>query len=58
MDLESVGLAQWTLTLIAPSGVRIEGLAVEQAAHLLRLPACVRNPGTVTLVRDLKSSES
>ncbi len=25
------------LTLIAPSGVRIEGLAVEQAAHLLRL---------------------
>ncbi len=27
------------LTLIAPSGVRIEGLAVEQAAHLLRLLA-------------------
>ncbi len=25
------------LTLIAPSGVRIEGLAVEQAARLLRL---------------------
>ena len=27
------------LTLIAPSGVRIEGLAMEQAAHLLRLLA-------------------
>jgi hypothetical protein len=27
------------LTLIAPSGVRIEGLAVEQAAQLLRLLA-------------------
>ncbi len=27
------------LTLIAPSGVRIEGLAVEQAVHLLRLLA-------------------
>ncbi len=27
------------LTLIAPSGVRIESLAVEQAAHLLRLLA-------------------
>ena len=27
------------LTLIAPSGVRIEGLAVKQAAHLLRLLA-------------------
>ncbi len=27
------------LTLIAPSGVRIEGLAVEQAAHLPRLLA-------------------
>ncbi len=27
------------LMLIAPSGVRIEGLAVEQAAHLLRLLA-------------------
>ncbi len=26
-----------TLTLVAPSGVRIEGLAVEQAARLLRL---------------------
>ncbi len=27
------------LTLIAPSGVRIEGLALEQAGHLLRLLA-------------------
>jgi hypothetical protein len=27
------------LTLIAPSGARIEGLGVEQAAHLLRLLA-------------------
>ncbi len=27
------------LTLIAPSGVRIEGLSVGQAAHLLRLLA-------------------
>jgi len=27
------------LALIAPSGVRVEGLAVEQAAHLLRLLA-------------------
>ena len=30
---------RYDLTLIAPSGVRIEGLAVEQAAHLLRLLA-------------------
>ena len=27
------------LTVIAPSGIRVEGLAVEQAAHLLRLLA-------------------
>ncbi len=30
---------QETLTVIAPSGVRVEGLGLEQAAQLLRLLA-------------------